>query len=159
MVTRSIHCAKEGGKNERSRKRRANFYLQLTEIGKANFNKLFELVARISWECDLKEDWQLLYWNMHNGKVFQWRGERGNTVWTIRAAASKAVIRVWTRKNRIRNGNKGILMNIKEQHKLSGIKIRRDKSTACIITTVQYKRQTKFQKYFRSKNKNTEVST
>lgn len=48
-------------------------------------------------------------------------------------------------------------MNIKEQHKLSGIKIKRDKSTACIITTVQYKRQTKFQKYFRSKNKTTEV--
>lgn len=44
-------------------------------------------------------------------------------------------------------------MSTKEQHKPSGIKIGRDESTACIITTVQYERQTKFQKHFRSKDK------
>lgn len=61
----------EGGKKN---------YLQLNERRKANFNQLFELVARISRECDLKEDWQLLYWNTHNGKVFQHRGKIGDVL-------------------------------------------------------------------------------
>lgn len=68
------------GKNESTRRRRKKNYLQLNERRKANFNQLFELVARISRECDLKEDWQLLYWNTHNGKVFQHRGKIGDVL-------------------------------------------------------------------------------
>jgi len=81
----------QGRKNECSRKRkRKKNYLQLTERRKANFNKVFELVARISCGCDLKEDWQLSYQNRHNGKVFQCRGEIGNGVRTIQAASKAA---------------------------------------------------------------------
>lgn len=82
------------GESESSRERRANFYLPLTEIRKANFNKLFELVAGISRDCNLKEEWQLLYWNMHNGKVLQSRGEIGNVYEQYRLHQKQPVIRV-----------------------------------------------------------------
>lgn len=75
------------GRNE-SRRRRTIFYLQLREIRTGNFNQLFELVAQISWECDLKEDWQLLHWNTH--KVSQCRGKIGDEGWTIQAASKAA---------------------------------------------------------------------
>lgn len=90
VVTRSTRCAKEGGKREQERERRANFYLQLTKRRKANFNKLFELVAGISWDLQFKGGPAVIVLEWAQWQSIPKQGTDRKCIWTIQATSKAA---------------------------------------------------------------------